>query len=56
MFVQLVLTIGKARTFDKTNPSFLGVFDFKKIAFIKYVDIEDIYINDFCFTIQKSLN
>jgi len=28
MFVQLVLTIGKARTFDKTlPPAFLGAFD-----------------------------
>lgn len=56
MFVQLVLTIGKARTFDKTTPPpFLGVFDFKKIAFIKYVDIEDIfYINDFNWNIAPS--
>ena len=31
MFVQLILTIGKARTFDKTlPPAFLGAFDFKK--------------------------
>ena len=35
MFVQLILTIGKARTFDKTiPPAFLGAFDFKKIAFV----------------------
>ena len=34
MFVQLILTIGKARTFDKTLlPAFLGVFDFKKNGF-----------------------
>ena len=34
MFVQLILTIGKARTFDKTlPPAFLGAFDFKKIVF-----------------------
>lgn len=31
MFVQLILTIGKARTFDKTiPPAFLGAFDYKK--------------------------
>jgi hypothetical protein len=39
MFVQLILTIGKARTFDKTlPPAFLGAFDFKKIAFIPYIN------------------
>jgi hypothetical protein len=49
MFVQLVLTIGKARTFDKTlPPAFLGAFDFKKIAFVPYISVQDIfYINDF---------
>ena len=32
MFVQLIITIGKARTFDKTMPpAFLGAFDFKKM-------------------------
>jgi hypothetical protein len=44
MFVQLVLTIGKARTFDKTlPPAFLGAFDFKKIAFVSYISIQDIF-------------
>jgi hypothetical protein len=44
MFVQLILTIGKARTFDKTlPPAFLGAFDFKKIAFVPYVSIQDIF-------------
>jgi hypothetical protein len=49
MFVQLILTIGKARTFDKTlPPAFLGVFDFKKIVFVPYINIQDIfYLNDF---------
>ena len=49
MFVQLILTIGKARTFDKTlPPAFLGAFDFKKFAFIPYISIQDIfYLNDF---------
>ena len=44
MFVQLVLTIGKARTFDKTlPPAFLGAFDFQKIAFVPYINIQDIF-------------
>jgi hypothetical protein len=31
MFVQLILTKGKTRTFDKTlPPDFLGAFDLKK--------------------------
>lgn len=49
MLVQLILTIGKARTFDKTlPPAFLGAFDFKKIAFIPYISVQDIfYLNDF---------
>jgi hypothetical protein len=34
--VQLILTIGKARTFDKQlPPAFLGAFDAEKIAFIR---------------------
>jgi hypothetical protein len=37
MFVQLILTIGKGRTFDKYNPPpFLCAFDYKKIAFLQY--------------------
>jgi len=56
MFVQLILTIGKARTFDKTMPpAFLGAFDFKKIAFVPYINIEDIfYINDFNWNVTPS--
>lgn len=56
MFVQLVLTIGKARTFDKTfPPAFLGAFDFKKIAFLPYINIQDIfYINDFNWNVTPS--
>ncbi len=56
MFVQLVLTIGKARTFDKTlPPAFLGAFDFKKIAFVSYISIQDIfYINDFNWNVTPS--
>jgi hypothetical protein len=56
MFVQLVLTIGKARTFDKTlPPAFLGAFDFKKIAFVPYIHIQDIfYLNDFNWNVAPS--
>jgi len=56
MFVQLILTIGKARTFDKTlPPAFLGAFDFKKIAFVDYISIQDIfYINDFNWNVTPS--
>jgi hypothetical protein len=56
MFVQLILTIGKARTFDKTlPPAFLGAFDFKKIAFVSYTSVQDIfYMNDFNWNITPS--
>ena len=56
MFVQLILTIGKARTFDKTlPPAFLGVFDFKKIVFVPYSDVQDIfYLNDFNWNVVPS--
>ena len=56
MFVQLILTIGKARTFDKTlPPAFLGAFDFKKIAFLPYIKIQDIfYMNDFNWKVTPS--
>jgi hypothetical protein len=56
MFVQLILTIGKARTFDKTlPPAFLGAFDFKKIAFIPYLSVQDIfYLNDFNWNVTPS--
>jgi hypothetical protein len=56
MFVQLILTIGKARTFDKTMPpAFLGAFDFKKMAFISYINVQDIfYMNDFNWNVTPS--
>ncbi|MCE2732542.1 MAG: hypothetical protein LW821_04170 [Flammeovirgaceae bacterium] len=54
--VQLILTIGKARTFDKfLPPDMLGAFDGEKIAFIPYNDIHDIfYINDFNWNVTPS--
>ncbi|MDR1652224.1 MAG: hypothetical protein LBS01_00980, partial [Prevotellaceae bacterium] len=56
MLAQLVLTIGKARTFDKINPpAFLGCFDSEKIAFIPYHDIQHIfYQNDFNWNVAPS--
>jgi len=53
---QLILTIGKARTFDKhLPPPFLGCFDYKKIAFLPYSDIQDIfYQNDFNWNVTPS--
>lgn len=55
-FVQLILTIGKARTFDQhLPPAFLGAFDSEKIAFIPYNTVLDIfYQNDFNWNITPS--
>lgn len=55
-FVQLILTIGKARTFDiYLPPLMLGAFDAEKIAFIPYNDIQDIfYMNDFNWNVTPS--
>lgn len=54
--VQLILTIGKARTFDKfLPPAMLGAFDGEKIAFIPYNDIHEVfYINDFNWSVTPS--
>lgn len=56
MFVQLILTIGKAKTFDKMlAPAYLGAFDGMKIAFIEYLAIQDIfYENDFNWNVTPS--
>ncbi|MDR1876660.1 MAG: hypothetical protein LBQ84_03455 [Flavobacteriaceae bacterium] len=56
MFTQLVLTIGKARTFDKVMPPpFLGCFDGEKIAFVPYSEIQNIfYQNDFNWKVTPS--
>ena len=56
MLAQLVLTVGKARTFDKVlPPPFLGCFDCEKIAFVPYADIQDIfYQNDFNWNVTPS--
>ena len=56
MLTQLILTIGKARTFDKiTPPPFLGCFDREKIAFIPYHSIQEIfYQSDFNWKVTPS--
>jgi hypothetical protein len=55
-FVQLILTIGKARTYEKfLPPTMLGAFDAEKIAFIPYNDIHEIfYLNDFNWNVAPS--
>ena len=55
-FVQLILTIGKARTFDDyLPPKFIGAFDAEKIAFLPYNNIIDIfYQNDFNWNVTPS--
>lgn len=54
--VQLILTIGKARTFDKfLPPPMLGAFDGEKIAFIPYSEIHAVfYQNDFNWNVAPS--
>lgn len=55
-FVQLILTIGKARTMDSfLPPPFLGAFDCERIAFIPYHEVVDFfYINDFNWNVTPS--
>jgi hypothetical protein len=54
--VQLILTIGKARTFDKhLPPPMLGALDGEKIAFVPYGEIQDyFYQNDFNWNVTPS--
>ena len=54
--VQLILTIGKARTFDKfLPPHFLGAFDADKIVFIPYSAVHEVfYQNDFNWNVAPS--
>jgi hypothetical protein len=56
MLTQLILTIGKARTFDKyMPPPFLGCFDCEKIAFVPYSEIQEVfYQNDFNWKVTPS--
>jgi len=56
MMAQLILTMGKARTFDTIlPPPYLGCFDNLKIAFVPYYKIQEIfYINDFNWNVTSS--
>jgi len=56
MLTQLVLTIGKAKTFAEIlPPPFLGCFDVQKIVFIPYNEILEIfYANDFNWNVAPS--
>ena len=56
MVAQLVLTIGKARTFDKfLPPAFLGAFDSQKMGFVPYNAIMEVFsINDFNWNVTPS--
>ena len=53
---QLVLTIGKAKTFDRfLPPFFLGAFDADKISFVSYSDVIDVfYRSDFNWNVTPS--
>ena len=53
---QLIITIGKARTFEQAlPPAFLGAFDEEKIAFLPYYRVSDIfYLNDFNWNVTPS--
>ena len=54
--VQLILTIGKARTFDSDlPPKYLGAFNGEKIIFIPYHQIDSLfYQNDFNWNVAPS--
>lgn len=54
--VQLIMTIGKERPFEKVAPPiFIGAFDEEKIAFIQYYKIQEVfYQNDFDWTVAPS--
>lgn len=53
---QLILTIGKARTFENhLPPAFIGAFDTSKIGLIPYNSIHEVfYINDFNWNVTPS--
>ena len=55
-FVQLILTIGKEKTFEKyLPPKYIGGFDAEKFAFIEYHNIQEVfYQNDFNWNVTPS--
>lgn len=54
--IQLILTIGKARTYDDNMPpNFLGAFDAKQIGFVPYSDVMHVFsMNDFNWNVTPS--
>ena len=55
-FIQLILTIGKEKTFEKhLPPKYIGSFDAEKFAFIEYHKIQEVfYQNDFNWNVAPS--
>ena len=56
-FVQLILTIGKAQTYNKVNrlPAYLCSFDAEKIGFVLYDSISEVFeMNDFNWNVTPS--
>ena len=55
-FVQLILTIGREKTFEKyLPPKYIGAFDAEKFAFIEYHSIQEVfYQNDFNWNVAPS--
>ena len=55
-FVQLIMTIGRAKTYEKyLPPVFLGAFDAEKIAFVPYESVMPVFSqNDFDWTVTPS--
>lgn len=55
-FIQLILTIGRARTFEQyLPPAFLGAFDAEKMAFLPYHEVMDVFQqNDFNWNVTPS--
>ncbi len=54
--VQLLLTVGRARTFDRhTPPKYLGAFDCARIVLLPYVAVQEVfYQNDFNWNVAPS--
>ena len=55
-FIQLILTIGKARTYEKEMPPYyLGAADAEKIAFVEYNQVMHVFSkNDFNWNVTPS--
>ena len=57
LFIQLILTIGKAKTYQNVNylPMYLCSFDAEKIGFLEYDSICDVFeMNDFNWNVTPS--